>query len=177
MPTSPTQANSGPNPVTTATTEKQLDTKLEAQPTPADRDAQEEEEEKTAIVTEPETLIAQQESGKQAETPSHMAVAQVVETERAVQPLTSENAGGMELDSAAAPASDVHPNSGCDQKKAKNPGKGVRDGRKYVPSKKAMIDPLKMDMSKQLVMPVTCEYFTFLYVSPRIKRPAGGFDH
>lgn len=165
MPTSPTQANSGPNPVTTATTEKQVDTKPEAQSIPTDRDAQQEED-KTA---EPETLITQQESGKQAQAPSHMAVTQVVETERAVQPLTSESSGGKELDSAATPASDINPNSGCDQKKAKNLGKGVRDGRKYVPSKKAMIDPLKMDMSKQLVMPVTCEYFTFYMCRPGLR--------
>ncbi|XP_034031014.1 endothelial zinc finger protein induced by tumor necrosis factor alpha-like isoform X2 [Thalassophryne amazonica] len=39
--------------------------------------------------------------------------------------------------------------------KVKKQDKGVRDGKKYIPSKKAMIDPLKMDMSKPPVVPLT----------------------
>lgn len=173
---SPTQANSGPNPVTTTTTEKQLDTKPGAQPVPTDRDAQEEEN-KSAIIAETETPITQQENGEQAETPASMAVTQAVENEPAVQPLTqpSDNTGGMELGSASTssvpinPVSDINTNSGCDRKMAKNQDKGVRDGRKYVPSKKAMVDPLKMDMSKPLVIPLTCEYFTLYMCLPGLR--------
>ncbi|KAM6909689.1 zinc finger protein 576, tandem duplicate 1 [Xenentodon cancila] len=55
----------------------------------------------------------------------------------------------------AEPAPDVNAKPGCDEKKAKKQDKGVSEGRKYVLSKKAMVDPLKMDMSKPLVMPLT----------------------
>lgn len=41
------------------------------------------------------------------------------------------------------------------QPKTKKQDKAVRDGRKYVPSKKAMTDPLKIDMSKPPDLPLT----------------------
>lgn len=44
------------------------------------------------------------------------------------------------------------------QPKTKKQDKAVRDGRKYVPSKKAMTDPLKIDMSKPPDLPLTCKY-------------------
>ncbi|XP_070767983.1 zinc finger protein 576, tandem duplicate 1 [Enoplosus armatus] len=162
---SPTQSNSGPNPVTTATTEQPLDTETEAQPAQSEPDAQEEEN-KSAATAEAGTPITPQENGtgvQTAETPACMAVTQAVENEPAVQPLTepSVNTGEMEMDSASKPSAPTEPvpdtntNPGCDGQKAKKQDKGVRDGRKYVPSKKAMVDPLKMDMSKPLVMPLT----------------------
>lgn len=169
---SPTQSNSGPNPVTTATTEQPPDTEAgEAQPAQSEPEAQEEEENKSAAPAGTETVVTSQENGtgvQTAETPASMAVTQAVENEPAVQPLTqsSVNTAGMETDSASKPSvptelvPDTNANPGCDEKKAKKADKGVRDGRKYVPSKKAMVDPLKMDMSKPLVMPLTCEYFT-----------------
>lgn len=172
---SPVQANSGPNPVTTAHTEQPVDTGTADQPAHSEPDAQEKETESAAPV-EPEKVITQQEkqTGMQtAETPATVAVTQEVEKESAVQPLSepSENSGVMEIDSASktsAPTeSDTNTNPRCDGEKAKKQDKGLRDGRKYVPSKKAMIDPLKMDMSKPLVMPLTCEYFT-LYVCPSV---------
>lgn len=170
----PTQSNSGPNPVTTATTEQPLDTETEAQPAQSEPDAQEEEN-KSAAPAEAETPVAPQENGtglQTAETPASMAVTQAVENEPTVQLPTepSDNTGGMERDSASKPSAPTEPvpdtntNPGCDRQKAKKQDKGVRDGRKYVPSKKAMIDPLKMDMSKPLVMPLTCEYFTFEFL-------------
>ncbi|XP_044065384.1 uncharacterized protein LOC122882248 isoform X2 [Siniperca chuatsi] len=162
---SPTQSNSGPNPVTTATTEQPLDMETEAQPAQSEPDAQEEEN-KSSATAETETPITPQENGtgvQTAETPASMAVTQAVENEPAVKPLTepSVNTGGMEVDSASKPSAPTVPvpatntNPGCDGEKAKKQDKGVRDGRKYVPSKKAMVDPLKMDMSKPLVMPLT----------------------
>ncbi|XP_051261469.1 uncharacterized protein LOC127366520 [Dicentrarchus labrax] len=159
---SPTQSNMGPNPVTTATTEKPLDTETEAQPAQSEPHAQEEEN-KSAATAETETPITPQENGTRTETPASMAVTQAVENEPAVQPLTepSDNTGGVEVDSASKPSAptepgpDINTNPGCDGQKAKKQDKGVRDGRKYVPSKKAMVDPLKMDMSKPLAMPLT----------------------
>ncbi|XP_035527904.1 uncharacterized protein LOC118335618 [Morone saxatilis] len=159
---SPTQSNIGPNPVTTATTEKPLDTETEAQPAQSEPHAQEEEN-KSAAPAETETPITPQENGTRTETPASMAVTQAVENEPAVQPLTepSDNTGGVEVDSASKPSAptepgpDVNTNPGCGGQKAKKQDKGVRDGKKYVPSKKAMVDPLKMDMSKPLVIPLT----------------------
>ncbi|KAL7393506.1 hypothetical protein ABVT39_011789 [Epinephelus coioides] len=162
---SPTQSNSGPNPVTTATTEQPLDTNTETQPAQSEPDAKEEEN-KSAAPAGTETVVTPQENGtgvQAAETPANVVVTKAVENEPAVQPLTepSVNTAGMETDSASKPSAPTEPvpdtntNPGCDKQKAKKQDKGVRDGRKYVPSKKAMIDPLKMDMSKPLVMPLT----------------------
>ncbi|XP_074510110.1 zinc finger protein 576, tandem duplicate 1 isoform X1 [Sebastes fasciatus] len=160
---SPTQSNSRPNSVTTATTVQPLDTEPEVQPAKTEPDAREEEENKSAT---PETVSTPQENGtgvQTAETPAtSMAVTQAV-NKPAVQPLTEPSVitAGTETDSASKPsappepAPDKHANSRCDEQKAKKPDKGVRDGRKYVPSKKAMVDPLKMDMTKPLVMPLT----------------------
>ncbi|XP_076593645.1 zinc finger protein 576, tandem duplicate 1 isoform X1 [Chaetodon auriga] len=160
---SPTQSHIGPIPVTTATTEKPLDMETEAQPAQSEPDAQEEEN-KSAALAVTETPVTSQENGTQAGTPTCMAGTQAVGNEpAAAQPLTepSDNTGGMEVDSASKPSARIEPvpgtntNPGCDGQKAKKQDKGVRDGRKYVPSKKAMVDPLKMDMSKPLVMPLT----------------------
>ncbi|XP_069392999.1 zinc finger protein 576, tandem duplicate 1 isoform X1 [Paralichthys olivaceus] len=150
---SSTQANNGPTPVTTAPTDQPLDTGTEAQPAPIEPHAREEGAASEAPV-ETDTVIAPQEN-------EAGAVVQAVENQTAVQPLSesSEKPGGMKMDSAlktCAPTKcDTNTNSLCDGQKAKKQDKVVRDGRKYVPSKKAMIDPLKMDMSKQLVMPLT----------------------
>ena len=94
-----------------------------------------------------------------------MAVTQTAVNKSAVQSLAkpSGNTREMETDSGSKPnaptepASDTNTNPGCEVQEAKKQDKVVRDGRKYVPSKKAMIDPLKMDMSKPLVIPLTCK--------------------
>uniref|UniRef100_UPI0037E86D47 zinc finger protein 576, tandem duplicate 1 n=1 Tax=Semicossyphus pulcher TaxID=241346 RepID=UPI0037E86D47 len=162
---SPTQSNSKPNPVTTATAEAQLDTHPEALPAQSPPDAHEEEN-KSAATAETETPIMPQENGTEvqtAERPAGVADTQAEQNEAAVQPLTelSVNSRGMEMDSASKPSAPTEPvperntNPECDGQKSKKKDQGVRDGRKYVPSKKAMIDPLKMDMSKPLDMPLT----------------------
>lgn len=159
---SPTQMNSGPNPVATATMEQPLDSQTDGtQPAQSEPGAQEEET-KSASLAENETVITPHESEQTAETPAP-AVTQTALNESAVQSLAeaSGKAAEMETDSGSKPsapaAPDTNTNPGCEVQKAKTPDKAVRDGRKYVPSKKAMIDPLKMDMSKPLVIPLTCK--------------------
>ncbi|XP_072250572.1 zinc finger protein 576, tandem duplicate 1 isoform X2 [Leuresthes tenuis] len=145
-----TQAHTEPNPATTSTSE-QLNTA--AEPALSQPDAHDKESRSTAP-TETETIIA-------PETPASMAVTASAESESGVQPQAEccENTGEMDWDLAAKPSvptesvPDANAKPGCDGQKAKKQEKG--DGRKYVPSKKAMVDPLKMDMSKQLVMPLT----------------------
>lgn len=150
---SPSESNSQPNPVTTATTEKELDT----EPAQKEPDAQQEES-KAASAAEAEAAVTQQGNGTLAETP-----AGTVGTDR---PLTqpSDQTDRMELDSNIKPSATIDPvdenPGGRVGHKVKNQSKVVRDGRKYVPSKKAMVDPLKMDMSKPAGIPLTCEYFT-----------------
>lgn len=159
---SPNPPNSGPNPVTTVTTEQPLDTETEAQPAQSEPDAQGKEN-KSAAPTEAETPVVPQENGtglQAAETPASMAVTQAAENEPTVQLPTepSEETGAMEIVSASKPSAPTEPVPDTNKnpgQKAKKQDKGLRDGRKYVPSKKAMIDPLKMDMSKPLVLPLT----------------------
>ncbi|TDH11992.1 hypothetical protein EPR50_G00066570 [Perca flavescens] len=159
---SPTQSNCRPNPVTTATTEQPLDTETEDPPAQSEPDAQEKENEPDGTAA----VVSPQENGTgllTVETPASMAVTQSVENEPAVQPLTEPpvDTAGMETSSASKstaptePMPDMNANPGCGEQKAKKQNTGIRDGRKYVPSKKAMVDPLKMDMSKPLVMPLT----------------------
>lgn len=150
---SPSQSNSQTNPVTTATTEKELDT----EPAQKELGAQEEES-KTDSAAETEAAVTPQGNGTLAETPAGM-----VGTD---QPLTqpSDQTDRMELGSDLKPSAAVNPvdenPDGRVGQKLKNQPKVVRDGRRYVPSKKAMVDPLKMDMSKPAGIPLTCEYFT-----------------
>lgn len=153
---SPIQSNTGPNPVNTATTEKPLDTETEAQPAQSEPDAQKVEN-KSAAPAETDTPVTPQENGTRAEAPASVAHSPL--------PEPSDNTAGMELDSASKPNTSIEPvpdmntNPGCDGQKEKKQDEGARDGRKYVPSKKAMVDPLKIDMSKHLAMPLTCEYY------------------
>uniref|UniRef100_A0A4W6CQJ4 C2H2-type domain-containing protein n=1 Tax=Lates calcarifer TaxID=8187 RepID=A0A4W6CQJ4_LATCA len=159
---SPTQANTGPDSVTAAPSEQPLDTGTEAQPAHSEPDAQEERTESAALA-ETETIITPQENQaavQTAEAPATVAdVTQAVEKETAVRPLSepSETSAGMEIDSASKPSAPTGSGTNTaprrEGQKAKKQDK--HDGRKYVPSKKAMIDPLKMDMSKPLVMPLT----------------------
>ncbi|KAM8735618.1 zinc finger protein 576, tandem duplicate 1 isoform 3-T4 [Acanthopagrus schlegelii] len=155
---SPIQSNTGPNPVNTATTEKPLDTETEAQPAQSEPDAQKVEN-KSAAPAETDTPVTPQENGTRAEAPASVAGAQAVGNEPLPEP--SDNTAGRELDSASKPNASIEPvpdmntNPGCDGQKEKKQDEGARDGRKYVPSKKAMVDPLKIDMSKHLAMPLT----------------------
>ncbi|GLD63489.1 uncharacterized protein AKAME5_001510700 [Lates japonicus] len=159
---SPTQANTGPDSVTAAPTEQPLDTGTEAQPAHSEPDVLEERTESAALA-ETETIITPQENQAAVQTeeaPATVAgVTQAVEKETAVQPLSepSETSAGKEIVSASKPSAPTGSGTNTaprrDGQKAKKQDK--HDGRKYVPSKKAMIDPLKMDMSKPLVMPLT----------------------
>ncbi|KAM6995343.1 zinc finger protein 576, tandem duplicate 1 [Tautogolabrus adspersus] len=162
---SPTQANSGQNPVATATAELQLDIHTEAQPAQSRTDAQEEEKRSTAPYGA-KTPVPPQENRSDvqtAEKSAGVAPAKAEQNEPAVHPLTepSENTERMETEPATKPSAPTEPVSDgnktleSDGQRSKKKDQGVRDGRKYVPSKKAMIDPLKMDMSKPLLNPLT----------------------
>ncbi|XP_020511873.2 uncharacterized protein [Labrus bergylta] len=162
---SPTQANSGQNPVATATAEPQLDIQTEAQPAQSRSDAQEEEKRSTAP-SETKTPVPPQENRSDvqtAEKSAGVARAQAEPNEPAVHSLTepTENTERMETEPASKPSAPTEPVSDgnktleSDGQSSKKKDQGVRDGRKYVPSKKAMIDPLKMDMSKPLLNPLT----------------------
>ncbi|XP_037836330.1 uncharacterized protein LOC108245979 isoform X2 [Kryptolebias marmoratus] len=123
-----------PCPVSTSTPEKLPD--AEAQP-----DAQEKEDESN---TAAETTAGQ--SGAQAaEAPSNMAV-----TEAGVLSESRDNKSDP-----TEPVPGPKANPGRNGHKVKKPDKGVGNVRKYIPSKRAMMDPLKMDMSKPIVMPLT----------------------
>lgn len=150
---SPSQSNSQPNPVTTATTGKETDTETAQK----EADAQQEESE-PASAAEADAAVSLQGNGTLAETPAGMAGSD--------RPLTqpSDQLDRMELGSDLKPSATINHGDespgGRVGQKVKNQPKVVRDGRKYVPSKKAMVDPLKMDMSKPAGIPLTCEYFT-----------------
>lgn len=157
---SPSQSNSQPNPVTTPTTEKELDT----EPAQKEPDAQEksepdaQEKSKPASAAESEAAVSQQGKETLAETPAGMVGTDLPLTQ------SSDQADRMELGSDLKTSTTINPvydnPGGRVGQKVKNQPKVVRDGRKYVPSKKAMVDPLKMDMSKPAGIPLTCEYFT-----------------
>ncbi|KAM4580703.1 zinc finger protein 576, tandem duplicate 1 isoform 2-T3 [Odontesthes bonariensis] len=148
---SQTQAHTEPNPATTSTSEQQLNTA--AEPAQSQPDAHDRESRSTAP--------AETESRNAPETPASMAVPASAESESGVQSQAEscENTGEMDWDLAAKPGvpaesvPDADAKPECDGQKAKKQEKG--DGRKYVPSKKAMLDPLKIDMSKPYVIPLT----------------------
>lgn len=157
----PGQSNGQPDPVTTATTEKELDTES-AQKEP---DAQREESKSTSAA-ESEPADTQQGNGTLPETPAGVAGTQIASVSHD-RPLTksSDQAGRMELGSDLKSSTTIVDKNaaGHDGQMVKNQAKVVYDRRKYVPSKKAMVDPLKMDMSKPAGIPLTCECFTCLY--------------
>ncbi|XP_061572511.1 uncharacterized protein LOC133428117 isoform X2 [Cololabis saira] len=139
---------------------------LEPEPHPGERDPEPREENKSSGPADTETPNTPEKSQPGLQTAGStagMAITQAVEIKSGVKSQTKswENTATVGKDSAAKPsapaeaANNVGANSGCDGKKAKKQGKGVGEGRRYVLSKKAMVDPLKMDMSKPLVMPLT----------------------
>ncbi|XP_030013856.1 zinc finger protein 576, tandem duplicate 1 isoform X2 [Sphaeramia orbicularis] len=144
------QMNSRPNPVDTVTTEQLLDSETS---TLSEPNAQKEEN-KSSAPAESETVTPPHEN----ETRMHTAGTQDMENEHVVQSVTEPTE--MEKDAVTKPnapselLSDGNRSKRCEPK-TKKQDKGVRDGKKYIPSKKAMIDPLKIDMSKALVMPLT----------------------
>lgn len=150
----PGQANGQPDPVTTATTEKELDTESAQKEPDAQREGS-----KSTSAAESEAADTQQGNGTLPETRAGVAGTQ-----------SSEQAGGMELGSdLKSSATVVDKNAAGHGQTVKNQAKVVYDQRKYVPSKKAMVDPLKMDMSKPAGIPLTCEYFTCLYAIYKLR--------
>lgn len=141
---------SQPSPVTTATTGKELHT----EPAQKEPDAQGESKPASGAETE---AVTQPGDGALAGTPA---------ATEGTQTACDDQTGRMELTSDLKPKATVNPvdtnakSVGRDAQPVKKQTKVVRDGRKYVPSKKAMVDPLKMDMSKPAGIPLTCEYFT-----------------
>lgn len=163
---SSTQSNPCPDPLTTATTLNQLDKDTEALPVVNEPDTQEQKD-KSAVPLEAEIGTVWKENGSDRDPADSIEFKSKAENEPAAQQQTqpSGHDGGMELNAASKPSLpcgpvfDINTSSGCGLQEDKYKAKSVSDGRKYVPSKKAMIDPLKMDMSKPLLMPLTCEYF------------------
>ncbi|XP_028985160.1 uncharacterized protein LOC114843102 isoform X2 [Betta splendens] len=160
---SPSQTDGGPEPVTGTNTAQPSDTGADPQPAHTEPEAQEKRM-KSAVPIEAETLLTPQENATGvitvSEAPTTVTVTQMQDNETVVQSWSehSESTGKMEIDSDLTQSAQTEPDSnanGPDVQRAKKQDKGVRDSRKYVPSKKAMIDPLKMDMSKPLVIPLT----------------------
>lgn len=166
------QSNPCPDPLTTAATLNQLDKDAEVPeappeaPTVVNEPETHEQTDKSAVPFQAEMGAVWKGNGSETESADSTELKSDVEDEPAAQQQTQPlgDAGGMELDAASMPSlphgpvSDISTDSGCDSQKNKNSTTPLSDGRKYVPSKKAMIDPLKMDMSKPLITPLTCEY-------------------
>lgn len=161
---SSTQSNPCPDPLTP--TLNQLDKGAEAPPVVNEPDTQERKDE-SAVTFEMDISTVGKENGSDTELGDGIEFESDVKNESVAQQQTQPpgHAGGMELDASSKPTlpcdpvSDISTRSECDSQEDKNRVTTVSDGRKYVPSKKAMIDPLKMDMSKPLLTPLTCEYF------------------
>lgn len=155
---SPRQTNSQPSPVTTATTEKELDSESAHKKPDAKQ-----EESKSPSAAETEAAVAEQGDGTLPETHGGVAGTQTAskcDGRPPTQP--SDQTDKVELASDLQPSATIVDKyvDGRDGPTVKNQAK--RDRRKYVPSKKAMVDPLKMDMSKPAGIPLTCEYFICL---------------
>uniref|UniRef100_A0A1A7WF71 Zinc finger n=1 Tax=Iconisemion striatum TaxID=60296 RepID=A0A1A7WF71_9TELE len=133
------------NPLITSATKKLQD--IEAQPLQSKPDAQEENK-SAAIAETTETSLT-------VEPPTSMGVTPPVESEPAVksQAESGDTTAKPNVPTKAGPNAKTNP--GCDGQIMKKQNKGVNEGKKYVLSKKAMVDPLKMDMSKPVVMPLT----------------------
>lgn len=161
---SSTLSNPCPDPLTTATTLNQLDKGSEV-PLVVNEQTTQERKDESAVTIEAEMGTVWKENSSDTESADNIEFNSDVTDEPAAQQQAqpSSHAGGTELDDASkpslpcGPAPDISTSSGCDSQKDKNRATSVSDGRKYVPSKKAMIDPLKMDMSKPLLTPLTCE--------------------
>uniref|UniRef100_A0A3B5K3G8 C2H2-type domain-containing protein n=1 Tax=Takifugu rubripes TaxID=31033 RepID=A0A3B5K3G8_TAKRU len=129
---SPRQSNSQPSPVTTATTEKELDSESAHK----EPDAQQEEI-KSPSAAETEAAVAQHGGGTLPETHGGVAGTQTAskcDGRPPTQP--SDQTDKEELGSDLKPSATI-------------------EDKYYVPSKKAMVDPLKMDMSKPAGIPLT----------------------
>ncbi|XP_068614648.1 zinc finger protein 576, tandem duplicate 1 [Brachionichthys hirsutus] len=145
---SPAEAVAGPKPASSPSAEKLQNTATGAQAAQRGPDAPEEES-KSAIPPEMETM-----------TPRENGTA-VRSTEASEHPQQQQQPTGPSHNTGAKKGAPIRPVPGTDAKprgdgpKTKKTDKAARDGRKFVLSKRAMTDPLKMDMSKPLVVPLT----------------------
>lgn len=144
------------NPVAISAAEDQLETGAQTMQSKPDEQELEDQSEAPAEAT--------------AEAPGSMVPTPPLEKESVVPSPTESCENREKLDTDSSAKSSDQPKSvaetdaspGNDVNKEQKRGKGASDGRKF-PSKKAMIDPLKMDMSKPVVTPLTCKCFTYLY--------------
>ncbi|XP_029929160.1 zinc finger protein 576, tandem duplicate 1 isoform X2 [Myripristis murdjan] len=161
----PAEIEAGQNPVTTESREQPLDGETGAQPIVSETEAQVVDN-KSAVSLEGETLIAPDENGEGAQLlggetlqlSGNVADTQALESEAAVP---SHDTGGTAVDSTSKPSAptelvpDGKQNPDCAAEEARKVDKVVPENRKYIPCKKDRLDPLKMDMSKPVVMPLT----------------------
>lgn len=162
------QMDCEPNPVTTATAKQPLDSDTDRAETAQNGSDTLDVDNIPATSVEDKTVMTsnEDEAVRTDETPADVAAPRAEVHEHAVPPVTEpcDNSEEMAVDQACQPSAPAEPTAAtntepvCEvQKSNKKKDKVVQDGRKYVPSKKAMKDPLKMDMSSQLVLPLTCE--------------------
>uniref|UniRef100_UPI003AAC3444 zinc finger protein 576, tandem duplicate 1 n=1 Tax=Centroberyx gerrardi TaxID=166262 RepID=UPI003AAC3444 len=165
----PAEIEAGRKPVTTEISAQPSEIKTGVQPTESETEAQVVEN-NSAVFLENETVITADENetvvqplgGETAQTPGSVSVTQAAGNDPAVQPMSdpSHNTGGMPMDTTSKPSAptavvpDTPQNPDCGVQEVRKVDK-VPDGRKYIPSKKDRLDPLKMDMSKPMVMPLT----------------------
>ncbi|XP_015241201.1 PREDICTED: uncharacterized protein LOC107091659 isoform X1 [Cyprinodon variegatus] len=136
------------NPVAISAAEDQLETGAQTMQSKPDEQELEDQSEAPAEAT--------------AEAPGSMVPTPPLEKESVVPSPTESCENREKLDTHSSAKSSDQPKSvaktnaspGNDVNKEQKRGKGASDGRKF-PSKKAMIDPLKMDMSKPVVTPLT----------------------
>ncbi|XP_071377922.1 uncharacterized protein [Centroberyx affinis] len=162
----PAEIEAGRKQVTTEISEQPSEIKTGAQPIESETEAQVVEN-NSAVFLENETVITADENetvvqplgGETAQTPGSVSVTQAAGNDPAVQPMSdlSHNTGGMPMDTTSKPSAptalvpDTPQNLDCGVQEVDK----VPDGRKCIPSKKDRLDPLKMDMSKPVVMPLT----------------------
>ncbi|KAM4568068.1 zinc finger protein 576, tandem duplicate 1 [Fundulus diaphanus] len=140
------------NPVAMGAAKHQQD--AEAPPTQS-KPAEQEEEADTPEAAAP--------AARAAEPPPGLALTPPPEREAGVHSQTEsrDNAGKADTEptekprAAPEPVANTKTSPGDDGQKMKKQAKRAGDGREYVLSKKAMLDPLKMDMTKPVVMPLT----------------------
>uniref|UniRef100_A0A3B5PY14 Uncharacterized LOC111608166 n=1 Tax=Xiphophorus maculatus TaxID=8083 RepID=A0A3B5PY14_XIPMA len=96
-------------------------------------------------------------------TPTSMSLTPPLDKEPGVQSQAEsrENAGKTNTSPTAKPCAPPGLAAESDGQGVKKQGKGSSNGRRYVSS----MDPLKMDMSQSEVMPLPCEYFTYLFTT------------
>lgn len=155
---SPRQSNSQPSSATTATTGNELGSESAHK----EPDAQQEES-KSPSAAETKAAVAQQGDGTLPATHAGVAGTQTASKGDGRPPnQPSAQTDKEERGSGLKPSATIVDKyaDGRDGPTVKNQAK--YDRRKYVPSKKALVDPLKMDMSKPAAIPLTCEYFTCL---------------